>query len=617
MSEQAESKTSRLAFCAFVLAGVGLVSAGLLALAGDYRAGRFFDTDDYMRLVQVRDLLSGSDWFDLKQERLNPPYGVEMHWSRLYDLPIAGLTLFFELFTDRMTALWLVAGVLPVLMLLAFVSINACYALIRPLRVEAAALVVFSLVTFSALARFQPGRIDHHCLQLVLMAAVVLLVVGGVVRGQRLWLAAAGLVAALSLSIGLETLPYIVALHVFLAVRFVSARADAAAHGLVFSVATLLATPVLQVLAVPAELAFGSHCDVMSVTYVSALLAISVGWALLGIVDNRLAPPWQRLLFGVVVALVLGGLILALFPDCHRGPYSQVDREIVSLWLQNVGEARPLIGSTTDWLKVSSIIALSLPVTALPICAGYLLVSKIDERRQIVLCMLPLLAVAIMITAFVQQRAAPFGQAFAVVPWAMFLVDLLEIPIANTLIGFARLSLAAILLMTGAVGLPVLPFASVGEPPRKTPLRRCPVQPIAQELSKLGDGKPLLIAAHVDLGPKLLFFTDHTVLSAPYHRNTSGIRDGFRIIQGPDEAAVREVVVERGVELILLCEEPKDIAKQTEAAGQTAGSISRSTPKKQRWASRWLSGDLPAWLREVPLSSGPIRAFRVQSEPGT
>ena len=41
---------------------------------------RFFalgDTDDNMRMMQVRGLLGGQDWFDLRQYRLNPPVGRE------------------------------------------------------------------------------------------------------------------------------------------------------------------------------------------------------------------------------------------------------------------------------------------------------------------------------------------------------------------------------------------------------------------------------------------------------------------------------------------------------------------------------------------------------------
>src|SRR5579872_6829055 len=55
-------------------------------------------TDDAMRLAQVRDLLAGQSWYDLTQWRMNVPFGLPMHWSRLIDAPIAGLILLFRQF---------------------------------------------------------------------------------------------------------------------------------------------------------------------------------------------------------------------------------------------------------------------------------------------------------------------------------------------------------------------------------------------------------------------------------------------------------------------------------------------------------------------------------------
>src|SRR3954470_2948132 len=60
------------------------------------RGGLSLDTDSAMRLVQVRDLLAGQSWFDTVQHRLNTPYGLPMHWSRLVDAPLALLSLVSE-----------------------------------------------------------------------------------------------------------------------------------------------------------------------------------------------------------------------------------------------------------------------------------------------------------------------------------------------------------------------------------------------------------------------------------------------------------------------------------------------------------------------------------------
>src|SRR5688572_30323257 len=60
---------------------------------GGFRTFALGDTDDNMRMMQARALLHGQDWFDLRQYRLNPPFGANIHWSRLVDLPLAGLIL--------------------------------------------------------------------------------------------------------------------------------------------------------------------------------------------------------------------------------------------------------------------------------------------------------------------------------------------------------------------------------------------------------------------------------------------------------------------------------------------------------------------------------------------
>src|SRR3546814_16373154 len=40
------------------------------------------DTDDNIRYLQVKDWLAGQGWYDLRQYRLDPPAGFDIHWSR-------------------------------------------------------------------------------------------------------------------------------------------------------------------------------------------------------------------------------------------------------------------------------------------------------------------------------------------------------------------------------------------------------------------------------------------------------------------------------------------------------------------------------------------------------
>ena len=68
-----------------------------------WRTGAFFDTDDAMRAVELRDFLAGQSWFDLTAHRLDPPNGLQMHWSRIVDVALAVLQKPFSLFLGAAT----------------------------------------------------------------------------------------------------------------------------------------------------------------------------------------------------------------------------------------------------------------------------------------------------------------------------------------------------------------------------------------------------------------------------------------------------------------------------------------------------------------------------------
>src|SRR6185369_11999382 len=73
------------------------------------------DTDDNMRMMQVRGLLEGQGWYDLAQHRMA---GSNIHWSRLVDLPIAALKLLFMPIFGGRTAEQIAVAVAPMLPML-------------------------------------------------------------------------------------------------------------------------------------------------------------------------------------------------------------------------------------------------------------------------------------------------------------------------------------------------------------------------------------------------------------------------------------------------------------------------------------------------------------------
>ena len=131
------------------------------------------DTDDNMRLMQVRAWLGGQGWYDLRQYRLNPPLGFDMHWSRLVDLPIAGLIVLLRPFVGPREAEMLACGIAPLLPLsIAILGIGVTVR--RLVSVYAWPLGIVLLLCCSAtMLMYMPERIDHHGWQLAMLSLAV------------------------------------------------------------------------------------------------------------------------------------------------------------------------------------------------------------------------------------------------------------------------------------------------------------------------------------------------------------------------------------------------------------------------------------------------------------
>ena len=80
------------------------------------------DPDALVRLAQIRDFLSGQGWYDVTQLRMNAPFGVAMHWSRVIDLPVSGLILGLSQIFARDMAERLALGLWPLILSLGYVS---------------------------------------------------------------------------------------------------------------------------------------------------------------------------------------------------------------------------------------------------------------------------------------------------------------------------------------------------------------------------------------------------------------------------------------------------------------------------------------------------------------
>src|SRR4051794_10480733 len=298
-----------------LLVTLAWLGVSLWWIAGRWSDIRWFglgDTDDNMRIMQVRALLHGQGWYDLRNYRMNPPFGANIHWSRLVDLPIAGLILGLRPFLGGAGAERWAVGIAPLLpyLLLVFSLTLTVRRLIDPRAYPFVLLAMFFAASTNGM--FMPERIDHHGWQLALLALGISAIAdpkrarGGVVLGIS---------TALSLAIGLEMLIYL-ALLAGAAVLFWVDDADERERMRAYAVALGGGTGL-------AFLIFASNdnraavCDALSPVWLSDALigsALMFGLAWLSPGD------WKRRLgLAVVAGLIIAGFHAFTWPQClHR-----------------------------------------------------------------------------------------------------------------------------------------------------------------------------------------------------------------------------------------------------------------------------------------------------------
>lgn len=551
------------------------------------------DADDAMRLVEVRDFLAGQGWYDLVQHRLNTPFGASIHWSRLVDLPIAGLILAFTPLLGPTGAELAAAYVYPLVMLfgLLWLSARLSVRLAGPDGVLPGLLLpIFSLVIF---ADFPPGRFDHHSAQILLLLALVNFTLAALARPPLA--AGAGLAAAFGLAVGIESLPGIAAAILALGLSWVIDARQAAAlrwFGVSFAGGTL----VLLALALPPEHWLTPACDAISIVYAAAALGTGLVFAALSLLP--LTKPLERLLAGLVGGALLLAALALLFPACLHGPYAALDPWLVRNWLDRIEEARPALAVLFD--NPAYVIAVGLPpLLAVLVTIRQLITAPAAERGRWI-AYATFLAVAVLVM-LLQVRAArmaatlavPAGAVLIVMARARYLATRRPLAVAGLVgawLGFTGIALALVVqALTNLVPQP--PPAAMFVAGRESDCR----QPSA--FAALATLQPQRLMAPIDLGSHLLAFTPHQVVAAPYHRDQDGVRDTFDFFNRP-VAEAHAIAERRGITRLVVCPAMIEMRGLPDAAPD---SLVRLLP----------AGPLPGWLNEESVPGAPLRVFAV------
>ena len=565
---------------------IGFAAHALIMKYAQIRGFALGDTDDNLRMAQVRDLLGGQDWFDLVQHRLDPAHGgADIHWSRLVDLPIAGLILALRPFLGGADAERWAAAIAP---LLAFLPMLLALALITRRLVDARAVPLMLIALFfaaSVAGMVQPLRIDHHGWQLAFLA---LGLAGLADPDRRRGGIVTGLASAGSLAIGLEMIIYLAlmgAAHVLFWVADRDERARLFAYAVSLSGGTVAAFLLFASYANRAAV-----CDALSPVWLGDAL---VGGALMvGLATVRI----ERWTVRLAHAAGAGAMILIFHalaaPHCLTR-LEGVSPEATELWLSHVREARPIY---RHGAKIMAL-AMALPVAGI---VGYFLLAwrargDRDLLRRTLAVSVP--AAVALLLLFWQTRTGPAAQLMAA-PGAVAIAVILA-PLAfrsNSALLRIPGTVLAVLVAVGAL-VPEVVSRIPGEPKSAMAKRvdvanrTCPSLRALAPVARLPKGT---VFSFVDLGPRLISVTRHDAIAGPYHRNDRAIADVMMAFRGDEAQARRIIVDEYRSDYLLVC---PNMA--------TATIFQAKAPRG--FYMQVLKGRVPNWL--TPIDLGPKSPF--------
>lgn len=554
-------------------------------------ARTLYDTDDAMRLVQMRAWLAGQGWFDLHQARLQPPLGYEPHWSRLVDAGLAGLFLVFSFFADHGLAERLMRVVWPLLWILPTLAGMVAIAWRLAGRDAALVALLLAIAGVPAYQQFVPGRIDHHNVQI----ALAMLVVAATVWSDQLrWCAiAAGAMSGLALGVGFESLPYLAVCGAAFALRYVLDRDSATSFRLyvlvlVASVAAAFFTTVGH------DRWTRSLCDALAF---NATIAVAGGGTAALVLASVLRVCQRALTRGAAVVLAVAFALAVLLwtePRCLAGPYAMVDPALWPIWLGDVRENQPILRVFAENPLTAAGIA-AFPVAAI---VATLALARTKLRRDFAFLVAAAALIMAVLTTTATIRTYSYAMWLGMPIVAALALRLFAALRLKTLPGRLMASLLLTPLVVSSCAITVAAAAGLDDTRSfaRPESRHCLTSASYAPLANLPPG---LVVTDISYGPFLLALTPHAAMAAPYHRLSLGILAAHTAMTVPPDAA-REILRRLRANYVMTCgPRPPD-----------------GLSELQRHASLWgrlQAGAVPDWLEQVPESGGAaFTVYRVK-----
>ncbi|OYY69949.1 hypothetical protein [Sphingomonas sp. 28-63-12] len=531
------------------------------------------DTDDVMRLQQIRDWLAGQSFRDVSQHRLGPS-GLAMHWSRLPDLVPGAIIAELAPMLGRAHAELAAVILWPSLLFAAALLLTGRIARVIDPAIARTAIIV-AAIAYPVTTLFMPGRIDHHGFQIVLLLVMVRALVA---RPGHASGAIIGLAACASLVIGLETAPFILAAGLLVWIAWAAGRPGAQLLG--FGLALGLGLGFARIVFAPDGWGFPACDGFTRIAWQSAQYA-SFAPVILAVAGARMVSSRHRIAASGLIALAGAAILFPIARGC-ASPYGAVDPLLARLWLDNVGEAQSMLAAPAD-IAFGYVGLLAVGLLASLGCA--------HRRPSLAWAMVIGFQLVSLALCFLQLRGAYAGAILAA-PALAAVITAARARGTGWLAG-AWLGSAGMLYPLAAqafVPAPAAPdIGTIGG-------QDCTGPAVMTALARLPTGT---VIAPIDLGAYAIAATRHRLIAAPYHRNNAGNAAMYRFFLSPADRA-RTIAAGLGADYVLFC--PAGFATLDPGLARAPN----------RLIGQLLQGRPPGWLHPIGGDIGASRIFAVE-----
>lgn len=610
---------SLLSYCYVILFGEGI---------------NFIDTDDFMRVVRIREFFDHYDLNNYVIARSNYPYGCELHWTRLYDFFIIGLTWFIDLFTDSLeqSINYACFCISPIIGLVSMVFLFKIFDMFTDKGNVFLTTALFCASPF-LMSFFSFGRPDHHSF-IVLCTIIYLFYIAKMVlydsNDTHIFIKIA-IAATACVWASPETL---IVLLLVDAVLFFSYMKDFEKTANLYFKNLLIACFVGTIGLIPEANSQSFHSvsicilmllipyttlkqnslqkdpffrcwhyiclmfmmifltkiqpveyDKISIVHSTLFLCLSTFFA----VNLQMIGRKHHLYDAVVWALVIGFIFLSMFPRFLMGMSADIPQFVKDIWLSKISELQsPLSGNMLfTFLVYTAVFATAVTV-------------KIQELRKqsitgknIVWAIFIVLSTCYWLLACFAYRMIPYTILFGLPIIVSLCMSSRYVKKYSRPVRMIITTVCACFFIFATS----LCCESDEDEEDSVATRKYSEAELFACVDNLSVD-PVVIMAHSNHGPKLVYYTKHYVLGAPYHRQTEGIISSYNVMDMDcDINIVRETLQKTKTQYIFIGHKQE-----------------KQFPKS--FASKVLSGQVPQWLSivKIPEKFSDYSIFKIDQD---